>query len=372
MGDKIDDVMLPGFRFHPTDEELVGFYLKIKLQHRTLPIELIKQVDIYKYDPWDLPTLASTGEKEWYFYCPRDRKYRNSTRPNRVTGSGFWKATGTDRPIYSSYDTKCIGLKKSLVFYRGRAAKGMKTDWMMHEFRLPSTPETGLPKKLSDKNLPPNDSWAICRIFKKTNSIAQRALNNSWVTSLSETSPDSIIQGGHSQFTSENISSTTNTKSSIQLCSSNQGSPSNFSDLSYPSYKPIISRPSISATSNGDFLSNFMFLSPDEESGPTNKSSFDLTSTIFNSSPACVGKTSECIDFEGPQHQFNIFPMISSQEMQETISLEDDEWGLRRTVAFPFNLPSTVPDELKSNLPWDSPPCPSEFSASYSTNNCYT
>lgn len=54
--DKIDDVMLPGFRFHPTDEELVGFYLKRKTQLRPLPIELIKQVDIYKYDPWDLPS----------------------------------------------------------------------------------------------------------------------------------------------------------------------------------------------------------------------------------------------------------------------------------------------------------------------------
>ena len=59
--------------------------------------------------------FATTGEKEWYFYCPRDRKYRNSARPNRVTGAGFWKATGTDRPIYSSEGSKCIGLKKSLV-----------------------------------------------------------------------------------------------------------------------------------------------------------------------------------------------------------------------------------------------------------------
>lgn len=54
--DKIDDVMLPGFRFHPTDEELVGFYLQRKIQLQPLPIELIKQVDIYKYDPWDLPS----------------------------------------------------------------------------------------------------------------------------------------------------------------------------------------------------------------------------------------------------------------------------------------------------------------------------
>ncbi|KAK8586848.1 hypothetical protein V6N13_085869 [Hibiscus sabdariffa] len=118
--DKVDDVMLHGFRFHPTDEELIGFYLKKKIHQKPLPIELIKQVDIYKYEPWDLPKLAASGEKEWYFYCLRDRKYRNSARPNRVTG--------TDKPIYPSDGTKFIGLKKSHVFSRGRAAKGMKTD----------------------------------------------------------------------------------------------------------------------------------------------------------------------------------------------------------------------------------------------------
>ena len=60
-----------------------------------------------------------------------------------MTGAGFWKATGIDRPIYSaasggaSGSSVSIGLKKSLVYYRGSAGKGTKTDWMMHEFRLP-------------------------------------------------------------------------------------------------------------------------------------------------------------------------------------------------------------------------------------------
>lgn len=51
-----DEIVMPGFRFHPTDEELVGFYLKRKIQQKSLPIELIRQLDIYKYDPWDLPS----------------------------------------------------------------------------------------------------------------------------------------------------------------------------------------------------------------------------------------------------------------------------------------------------------------------------
>lgn len=54
--DEQDEITLPGFRFHPTDEELLGFYLKRKIQQRPPTIELIGQIDIYKYDPWDLPS----------------------------------------------------------------------------------------------------------------------------------------------------------------------------------------------------------------------------------------------------------------------------------------------------------------------------
>lgn len=74
------------------------------------------------------------GENEWYFFTPRDRKYPNGVRPNRAAVSGYWKATGTDKSIYSG--TKYVGVKKALVFYKGRPPKGIKTDWIMHEYRL--------------------------------------------------------------------------------------------------------------------------------------------------------------------------------------------------------------------------------------------
>lgn len=396
----IDDVMMPGFRFHPTDEELVGFYLKRKIQQRPLPLELIKQVDIYKYDPWDLPRLAPSGEKEWYFYCPRDRKYRNSARPNRVTGAGFWKATGTDRPIYSSDGTKCIGLKKSLVFYRGRAAKGIKTDWMMHEFRLPSISESAPPKKFLDKGLPAHESWAICRIFKKTNSISHRALSHAWMAPFSE--PDMFLPGAQyaAQFTPENISCTTETGSNVQLCGNNDLHPpstATFSALDIlPSCKPLNtmafnSKPSFWVNQNGDLSSNFMF-SPPEISGPANKCTVDDSSMFFNLSPTIVGgdttrqAASHSIEFEGSQQQqhFTNFSLSSSPDIHEEISFENDETGLRkhqsdgdannhqwgslRTTGFPFSLPSTNGDGWKPHLPWDSPNCPSEIS----TNKCYT
>ena len=76
------------------------------------------------------------GEKEWYFFSPRDRKYPNGSRPNRAAGSGYWKATGTDKLIASSVGSHKVGVKKALVFYRGKPPKGIKTKWIMHEYRL--------------------------------------------------------------------------------------------------------------------------------------------------------------------------------------------------------------------------------------------
>jgi hypothetical protein len=76
------------------------------------------------------------GEKEWYFFSPRERKYLNGARPNRAAGSGYWKATGTDKAILSAPTGENVGVKKALVFYRGKPPRGVKTDWIMHEYRL--------------------------------------------------------------------------------------------------------------------------------------------------------------------------------------------------------------------------------------------
>lgn len=78
---------------------------------------------------------ACVGGKEWYFYSQRDRKYATGLRTNRATATGYWKATGKDRPIFRK-GTTLVGMRKTLVFYQGRAPKGRKSDWVMHEFRL--------------------------------------------------------------------------------------------------------------------------------------------------------------------------------------------------------------------------------------------
>ncbi|KAJ4973778.1 hypothetical protein NE237_006952 [Protea cynaroides] len=151
----------PGFRFHPTDEELIMFYLRNQSMSMPCPVSIIPEIEIYKFDPWELPEKAEFGEKEWYFFSPRDRKYPNGLRPNRATGSGYWKATGTDKAIHSG--SEYVGVKKALVFYKGRPPKGLKTDWIMHEYRLGDS--FGKPNKVvGSMRL---DDWVLCRIYKK-------------------------------------------------------------------------------------------------------------------------------------------------------------------------------------------------------------
>ncbi|KAG8653140.1 hypothetical protein MANES_06G172900v8 [Manihot esculenta] len=123
---------------------------------------------------------SSVGEKEGYFFCKRGRKYRNSIRPNRVTGSGFWKATGIDKPVYShgGEGRDCIGLKKTLVYYRGSAGKGTKTDWMMHEFRLPTNDSNTTDLVNAKISAQEAEVWTLCRIFKRN--VSHRKYTPDW------------------------------------------------------------------------------------------------------------------------------------------------------------------------------------------------
>ncbi|KAL5197607.1 hypothetical protein ABZP36_001119 [Zizania latifolia] len=149
----------PGFRFHPTDEEVVSHYLTPKALNRRFTCVVIGDVNLNNCEPWDLPSKAKMGEKEWFFFSHKDRKYPTGMRTNRATEKGYWKATGKDKEIFRGRGV-LVGMKKTLVFYLGRAPRGEKTPWVMHEYRL----EGKLPPHISRSA---KDQWAVCRVFNK-------------------------------------------------------------------------------------------------------------------------------------------------------------------------------------------------------------
>ncbi|CAH2054196.1 unnamed protein product [Thlaspi arvense] len=154
--------LAPGFRFHPTDEELVSYYLKRKVLSKPVRFDAIGEVDIYKHEPWDLAVFSrlKTRDQEWYFYSALDKKYGNGARMNRATNKGYWKATGKDREIRR--DIQLLGMKKTLVFHSGRAPDGLRTNWVMHEYRLVDY-ETERNGNLVQ------DAYVLCRVFHKNN-----------------------------------------------------------------------------------------------------------------------------------------------------------------------------------------------------------
>lgn len=157
--------LAPGFRFHPTDEELVSYYLKRKVTGKPIRVDAISEVDLYKAEPWDLPPQSRLRSRdlEWYFFTSLDRKYANRCRTNRATIEGYWKTTGKDRSIQRW--SRTIGVKKTLVYHAGRAPRGQRTNWVMHEYRLEDEDLTraGIPQ----------DAYVVCRIFQKSGSGPQ-------------------------------------------------------------------------------------------------------------------------------------------------------------------------------------------------------
>ncbi|KAG9443962.1 hypothetical protein H6P81_015302 [Aristolochia fimbriata] len=187
---EVESCVPPGFRFHPTEEELVGYYLTRKVNSQTIDLGVINDIDLYRIEPWDLQDRCKLGyeeQSEWYFFSHKDKKYPTGTRTNRATAAGFWKATGRDKVVQSKH--KIIGMRKTLVFYKGRAPNGRKTDWIMHEYRLQTT-EHGPPQE---------EGWVVCRAFRKPSPNNQRRSVDAWEPSYN------FLRDNQNQFGSQTL-----------------------------------------------------------------------------------------------------------------------------------------------------------------------
>ncbi|XP_027343159.1 NAC domain-containing protein 83-like [Abrus precatorius] len=157
----------PGFRFQPTDEEVVFQYLKCKVFSYPLPASIIPEINVSKYDPWDIP--GNCDEQERYFFSSKEAKYRNGNRMNRSTKCGYWKATGSDKKITSSMCNGIVGIRKTLIFYEGKSPRGSRTGWVLHEYRLVGVETSAC--NSSQNYINEIGDWVLCRLLMKKRSI---------------------------------------------------------------------------------------------------------------------------------------------------------------------------------------------------------
>ncbi|XP_019158199.1 PREDICTED: NAC domain-containing protein 92-like [Ipomoea nil] len=139
---------MDSLKFLPTDEEIITQYLCKKMDDSSFSAAAICEADLRRLDPRD--GVFKQGEKrEWFFFCSRAIEQRINIA---TTYSGFWITTGKDTQIFKG--ETLVGMKRSMVYYRGRAPTITKTNWLMHEYSLERSYLSSL-----------QNEWVICKVF---------------------------------------------------------------------------------------------------------------------------------------------------------------------------------------------------------------
>ncbi|XP_050203449.1 uncharacterized protein LOC126653571 isoform X2 [Mercurialis annua] len=120
-----------GWRFHPTDEELLIHYLKPKILGDRITDSDIKEINISDYNPYDLFGQFSSNfsNKERYFVSPCEYYENSKLRKRKVRDGGFWKSTGDPREITIGDSEEVIGTKRSLVYHNPDATEMIMTEY---------------------------------------------------------------------------------------------------------------------------------------------------------------------------------------------------------------------------------------------------
>ncbi|KAE8663778.1 UDP-glucose flavonoid 3-O-glucosyltransferase 6 [Hibiscus syriacus] len=161
MGENSNVNLPPGFRFYPTDEELVVHFLQRKAALLPCHPDVIPDLELYPLDPWELDGKALCEGNQWYFYSRRTH--------NRSTRNGYWEPMGIDEPVVNSISSKRVGMKRYLVFYIGEGGPAaIKTNWIMQEYRLSGSDSgTGKSSKRGGHSKIDYNKWVVCRVYER-------------------------------------------------------------------------------------------------------------------------------------------------------------------------------------------------------------
>ncbi|KAM0869798.1 hypothetical protein ACQ4PT_040441 [Festuca glaucescens] len=125
-----------GFRFLPTDKDIVLYYLKRKVLNRRLPVyhTIEERHDIYALDADEITLDGNYGDDErlGFFFVQKQEAYNNGCYYR--TPDGYWRIRG--RPTGVNHRGRTVAFKTAMDFHRGRPPHGCRTPWSMFEYAL--------------------------------------------------------------------------------------------------------------------------------------------------------------------------------------------------------------------------------------------
>ncbi|KAG6502473.1 hypothetical protein ZIOFF_034752 [Zingiber officinale] len=160
-----------GYRFLPTDKELIVDYLANRVAGKLVPSTAVVEADVYGTEPWN---LLRNGDQEGYFFAKRKRKNAVGTRVDRRAGTGTWTLYSKKEESVTTLDAEgreiAVGCKSSLSFNDG---KSKNSGWIMHEYELLSVAGVF-------------QTQVLCHIKNRAGKIKKRSAANFPTTRLHE------------------------------------------------------------------------------------------------------------------------------------------------------------------------------------------
>ncbi|XP_060211413.1 NAC domain-containing protein 83-like [Lycium barbarum] len=154
-----------GYRFHPTDRELLKYLLGF-VRNEPLPeqYQLMQQVNLYgDKDPWQIFEAYDNGNDNnnnaRYFITPQKKEKLAWKRFSRTVGKGTWKPQSKGKEVFDDKG-RVMGYVKSLKYTpANKSSSNANGEWLMTEYSL----YNGYVDALKIKN----KGFVICKIKKK-------------------------------------------------------------------------------------------------------------------------------------------------------------------------------------------------------------
>ncbi|KAK3220659.1 hypothetical protein Dsin_014629 [Dipteronia sinensis] len=202
-----------GLRFRPTDKELLGFFLYMKIARMALPPQydtLIRDGDLYgELEPWQIweyyrgedsnnnkDGQDEAEEEDMFFFTQLKKKSANGSRISRTVGcgGGAWQSEDTAKkvppPLSSSSLEKALGFKKRFR-YENKSNPEHDGDWIMFEYSLDPS--------LLESPDQPND-YVLCRIKKNNVNAGKKKRKRSQEDQDHQVQVNDITEEGHQVY----------------------------------------------------------------------------------------------------------------------------------------------------------------------------